>query len=103
MRFFSTPSADLYDQTRLSLDAAWGLPNDRGTVTCINPVAAAPRDGQNRVLLAVADEWCEWEPAATILPQLLGSGAVVEISEADYQAAILPEWLQTHNLRRKQA
>jgi len=88
MRFFATPSADLYEQTRLSLDSAWGLPNDKGTVTCINPEAVAPRDIQGRVLLAVADEWCDWEPAATILPQLLASGAVVEIDRAAYHAAI---------------
>jgi hypothetical protein len=90
VRFFATPSAELYEQTRLSLDAAWGLPNDKGTATCINPVAVAPRDSQGRVLLAVADEWCEWEPAATILPQLLASGAVVEIERADYQAVVNP-------------
>jgi hypothetical protein len=47
-------------------------------------------DSQGRVLLAVADEWCEWEPAATILPQLLAAGAVVEIDEADYQAVVNP-------------
>lgn len=90
MRFFATPSAELYEQTRLSLDAAWGLPNNRGTATCINPVAVAPRDSQGRVLLAVDDEWCEWEPAATILPQLLASGAVVEIDSAAYHAVVNP-------------
>jgi hypothetical protein len=90
MRFFATQDAELYEQTRLALDDAWGLPNDRGTATCINPVAVAPRDSQGRVLLAVADEWCEWEPAGTILPQLLTSGAVVEIEAADYHAVVNP-------------
>lgn len=90
MRFFATPSGDLYEQTRLGLDAAWGLPNNRGTQTCINPAAVAPRDAAGRVLLAVAVEWCEWEPAATILPQLLASGSVVEIDAAAYDAAVNP-------------
>lgn len=88
MRFFATTSVSMYEQTRLGLDAAWGLPNDRGTQTCINPAYVAPRDAAGRVLLAVADEWCEWEPAATILPQLLASGSVVEIDAAAYDAAV---------------
>jgi hypothetical protein len=91
MRFFATGDEELYEQTRLSLDAAWGLPNDRGTVTCINPAAVAHRDSLGRLLLAVADEWCEWEPAATVLPQLLASGAVEEIDAATYQAAVTAE------------
>ncbi len=88
MRFFATADISLYEQTRLGLDAAWGLPNDRGTETCINPAAVAPRDEAGRVLLAVAEEWCEWEPAATILPQLLASGDVVEIDAGSYRAAV---------------
>jgi len=90
MRFFATSSAALYEETRLTLDAAWGLPNDKGTRTCINPVRVAPRDAQGRVLLAVAEEWCGWEPAATLLPELLASGQVAEITEAEYRAAIEP-------------
>lgn len=88
MRFFATSNEGLYEQTRLGLDAAWGLPNDRGTVTCINPAAVAPRDADGRILLAVADEWCEWEPAATMLPKLLVSNAVFEITQAEYRAAL---------------
>lgn len=88
MRFFATSDGDLYEQTRAALDSAWGLPNGRGTATCINPLAVAPRDGAGLVLLAVADEWCEWEPAATVLPQLIASGVVVEIAAATYHAAV---------------
>jgi hypothetical protein len=40
-----------------------------------------------RVLLSVQNEFCTWEPAATMLPQLMAGGAVEEISEAEYQAA----------------
>jgi hypothetical protein len=32
----------------------------------------------------VKDEFVTWEPAATLLPQLLASGAVVEIDAAAY-------------------
>jgi hypothetical protein len=38
--------------------------------------------------LAVHDEFATWEPAATLLPQLLASGAVEEISEAAYRASL---------------
>ena len=85
MRFFRIASAATYEQTRLQLDAAWGLPNDRGTQTCVAPVGVAPRDSAGRVLLAVKDEFVTWEPAATLLPQLLAGGEVEEISEAEYQ------------------
>jgi hypothetical protein len=98
MRFFVTADVELYEQVRAALDAAWGLPNSNGTVTCISPAAgvrvgeivliAAPRDAAGRVLLAVLDEWCEWPPADEMLPQLLASGAVEEISEADYWALL---------------
>jgi hypothetical protein len=86
MRYFRAATDDVYEQARLGLDAAWGLPNDKGTVTCIPPASIAPRDDMGRIMLAVSEEWCEWSPADTLLPQLLASGAVAEISEADYKA-----------------
>ena len=86
-RFFRGDFAT-YEAIRADLDAAWGLPNDKGTLTCIAPAATAPTDSQSRVLLAVDDEFATWEPAATLLPQLLASGAVEEIGEADYRAAL---------------
>lgn len=86
-RFFRGDAAT-YESIRLSLDEAWGLPDDRGTVTCIAPAAEAPKDSRGRALLAVHAEFATWEPAATLLPQLLASGAVAEISEAEYRAAL---------------
>lgn len=86
-RFFRGAVAT-YEAIRADLDAAWGLPNEKGTATCISPAATAPKDSQGRVLLAVNDEFASWEPAATLLPQLLASGVVVEISEEAYRAAL---------------
>lgn len=89
MRYFRTSDAALYESIRLQLDAAWGHPTPDGkTLTCIDPVAVAPRDGQGRVLLAVNDEFCEYEAVAAVLPGLLASGAVAEITEAQYYAAL---------------
>lgn len=91
MRFFCTTDESLYESIRLQLDAAWGHPTPDGrTVTCFDPAAVAPRDAAGRLLLAVHDEFATWEPAATLLPQLLASGAVDEISEAEYKA-LMPQ------------
>ena len=88
MRFFRTSDETLYESIRLQLDAAWGHPTPDGqTLTCFDPATVAPRDDAGRLLLAVNDEFCTWEPAATMLPQLIASGAVTEITEAEYQAA----------------
>ena len=86
MRYFRSTN-DVYEQARAALDAAWGLPNNLGTATCIEPAATAPHDQQGRIVLAVDDEFVTWEPAATLVPQLLASGAVQEITEAEYRAA----------------
>jgi len=89
MRCFRTADESLYESIRLQLDAAWGHPTPDGrTVTCFDPAAVAPRDAAGRLLLAVHDEFATWEPAATLLPQLLASGAVEEITQAEYQAAL---------------
>ena len=94
MRMFRS-SAAVYEQVRASLDAAWGLPNGLGTATCIEPADTAPRDGQGRVVLAVHDSFCEFPAVAELLPQLLASGAVEEITAAEYQAAVqTPDPLQ---------
>jgi hypothetical protein len=88
MRFFRTPSDELYEGIRLQLDAAWGHPSPNGTITCIEPAATAPRDSEGRIVLAVHDEFATWEPAASMLPGLIAQGLVEEITEAQYQAAL---------------
>lgn len=86
-RYFRTSDAALYESIRLQLDAAWGHPTPDGqTITCIDPAAVAPRDSEGRILLAVQPSFVAYEPAATLLPQLLASGAVDEITAAEYQS-----------------
>jgi hypothetical protein len=88
-RFFRTIDSDLYESIRLQLDAAWGHPTPgNGTITCFDSAADAPRDSGNAVLLAVRAEFAEYPAAAAALPGLLASGAVTEITEADYRAAV---------------
>jgi hypothetical protein len=89
MRFFRTADEPLYENVRLQLDAAWGHPTQDGqTLTCFDPAIVAPRDNAGRLLLAVDDQFAAWEPAATLLPQLFASGAVEEITAAEYRAAV---------------
>ena len=92
MRYFRTASDEVYEQARLTLDAAWGHPNEATkTVTCIDPAAVAPRDAQGRIVLAVPDSFCQFTVAADLLPQLLAAGVVEEIDEATYRAAFAGE------------
>jgi hypothetical protein len=88
MIYLRTADAELYETVRLQLDAAWGHPTPDGrTITCIDPAVVAPRDTEGRIVLAVRDEFTAYEPAASMLPTLLASGAVEHISEAEYSAA----------------
>ena len=90
MRFFAVDS-EPYESARLQLNAAWGLPDGKGTVTCIEPASTAWRAASGRVLLAVASEWCEWEPAAGMIPEMLSAGVAAEIDEATFRS-LLPQF-----------
>ena len=86
-RYYRTADAQLYEQVRLGLDAAWG---HRPPTTCIDPAAVAPRDADGRIVLAVDAAFTEFPAAAAILPDLLGSGAVQEIDRETYMAVVNP-------------
>lgn len=87
LRYFLSTDA-VYEQVRATLDTAWGFPNaETKTETALDPAASAPHDNQGRVYLVISGEYCGYEPAATLLPELLAGGSVEEISEADYIAA----------------
>jgi hypothetical protein len=92
MRFFRCLDGDAaYEQARLALDAAWGLPNaETKTTTCIDPASVAPRDQRGRIVLAANDEFCEYPAAQQMLAYMIGGGAAEEITEADYRAAVEP-------------
>jgi hypothetical protein len=86
-RFFRSDEAT-YEAVRLQLDDAWGHGPATGTLTCYEPAATAPHDPQGRVLLAVRPEFAAFDAVAAVLPDLLASGAVEEIDEATYRAAL---------------
>ena len=66
-RYFRSDAAT-YEAIRAGLDAEWGHSPGTGT--------------------AVLSEFCEYEAVAAVLPALLSSGAVEEIDQATYQAAM---------------
>jgi hypothetical protein len=78
-----------YEVVRNSLNAAWGFP-DAGTQSCILAAddPTAPIDQASRIYLAVTDEWCQWDEVAAVLPGLLASGAVEEVTREQYIAAL---------------
>lgn len=88
MRYFRS-DAQTYENARSQLDAAWGFPSDYAT-TCIAPASTAPRDDLGRIVIAVTDEFCRYDAAATLLSGLLASGEVQEIDAETYFAAKLP-------------
>ncbi len=53
--------------------------------------ATAPHDAAGMVVLAVRAEFCDYEAVAAMLPSLLASGAVMEITANEYAAAMPPE------------
>jgi hypothetical protein len=82
-RYFAADPA-VYEQVRIQLNAAWGLPNERGTATCFLPASNAYADEQGRALLCVLAEWCEWPAVAAVLPGLLEDGVIEEIDGETY-------------------
>lgn len=85
--FRSTPAvyADICSQ----LDAAYGYPNaDTRTERTLPLASDLPADGQGRIYLAVDAVYCEFILPSELLPSLIASGAVSEITEAEYQAAL---------------
>lgn len=85
-RFFRCGDEGVYEQARLALDAAWNIDPPQ---TCIQPAATAPRDASGRILLAVDVEFCQYQAAEQMLPQLLSHGVVEEINADTYWASVL--------------
>jgi hypothetical protein len=83
--FFRITDDTVYEQVRLTLDAAWG---HEPPTTCVDPAAVAPRDAQGRILLAVRPEFVAFDAVAEMLPALLASGVVEQIDAAEYQPVV---------------
>jgi len=90
VRYFRSTAA-VYESVRSELNAAWGYPNaETKTETAIPPAALLPTDSQSRVYLAVPDDYAAYEAVAALLPSLLESGAIQEITATEY-SDVLPK------------
>ncbi|MGA1109956.1 MAG: hypothetical protein ACO3VO_00010 [Ilumatobacteraceae bacterium] len=89
MRYFrSTPA--VYVAVCAQLDAAYGYPNAQTkTERTLPAVNQLPADSAGRVYLAISAEHCDYILPGQMLPELLASGNVQEITQAQY-AAVLP-------------
>lgn len=87
MRYFRA-TEDTYEQIRMALDDAWRLPDQAtATATCLPPAEQATKDTQGRCVVAVPEVFCSFPVAGDLLPDLLASGAVEEITEEVYRSA----------------
>jgi hypothetical protein len=73
------------------LDAAYGYPNTATKTDRTLPLASdLPADDQGRVYLAIPAEYCECELPSRMLPQLISSSAIEEITDAEHRSAVGP-------------
>lgn len=88
MRYFrSTPA--VYGSICTQLDAAYGYPNaETKTERALPLVADLPADDQARVYLAISAAYCDFNLPAEMLPQMIASGAVGEVTAAVYEALL---------------
>lgn len=89
MRYFRAVPA-VYAAIGAQLNAAYGYPNaETKTDRTLPLVAELPTDADGRVYLAVDAAYCEFILPGQMLPDLISSGAVEEISAQQY-ATVLP-------------
>ena len=90
MRYFRANVA-VYESIGSQLDAAYGYPNTATKTLRALPLAAElPADQDGMVYLAISPEYCDYVLPSELLPQLLASGAVQEITQQAYRS-VLPE------------
>ena len=88
-RYFRSAPA-VYADICAQLDAAYGYPNaETKTERTLPPAGELPSDGQGRVYLAISADYCDYILPSQMLPELLASGAVEEVTAGQY-AAVLP-------------
>lgn len=88
MRYFRS-TAEVYASICSQLDAAYGYPDaDTKTMRALPLASDLASDSAGLLYLAISGEYCDYVLPSQLLPQLLASGAVEEISEAEYLAAL---------------
>lgn len=90
MRYFRATPA-VYADICAQLDAAYGYPNDETKTLRALPLAARlPADDQGRVYLSLSEAECGYDLPSVLLPQLIASGMVDEITAQEYSSVLPP-------------
>jgi hypothetical protein len=88
MRYFRA-SSTVYESLNAQLDAAYGYPNAATkTARTLPPATELPQDSGGRVYLAITAVYCDYVLPSEMLPPLLASGAVEEITAELYREAL---------------
>jgi hypothetical protein len=82
-RFFRIVSDATYEQTRVALDAVFGMPAGE---TVFAPAADAPRFDDGTLKLAVRSQHCLLPEIATAIEDAEGAGVLFEVEAAEYFA-----------------
>lgn len=84
----------VYNEICSTFDAAYGYPNySTGTLRTLPLPTPEITDDQNRVYIAVSSEFCDYDLPRQLLPSLLESGQVEELTVNEYQQQIVPVYL----------
>lgn len=87
-RYFRASSA-VYGSICQQLDQAYGYPNAETKTERTLPIASdLPRDSKGRLYLAISSDYCDYILPSEMLPGLIASGSVEEISAAVYEAVL---------------
>ena len=88
-RYFRA-STSVYAGVCQQLDAAYGYPNAETKTERALPLASElPSDSQGQVYLAIDSAYCDFILPGQMLPDLLASGTVQEVTAEQYATA---EW-----------
>ena len=88
MRYFRATPA-VYADICAQLDAAYGYPNEATKTLRTLPLAAdLPTDAEGLVYLMISSEYCDFILPGQLLPELLASGAVEEVTKAEYESLV---------------
>jgi hypothetical protein len=91
IRYFRASPA-VYAEIGAQLDAAYGYPSaDMKTLRTLPLASDLRQDADGRVYLFISAEYCNYILPSQMLPDLLASGAVEELT-AEQWLAIWPPW-----------
>ena len=88
MRYFRATPA-VYADVCAQLDAAYGYPSEATKTLRTLPLAAdLPADAEGLVYLMISADYCDFILPGQLLPELLASGAVEEVTKAEYESLV---------------